>query len=83
MEEVADGVTVFATDLLPAGLRAEQVNTADINEINRMLKRFGCLVPIEMVQIKYLNNMIEHDHCMTKKRIRPTLGGIEVANMIR
>tara|TARA_R110002012_G_C11590360_1_gene606174 strand:+ start:494 stop:1174 length:681 start_codon:yes stop_codon:yes gene_type:complete len=70
-------------------------NTAGINAINRMLKSFGCLIPIEMVRIKYLNNIVEQDHRTIKKRIRPMLGfksfvsasatleGIEVANMIR
>ncbi len=70
-------------------------NTAGINEINRMLKRFGCPVPIEMVRIKYLNNIVEQDHRFIKRRIRPMLGfksfeaaastlaGIEVASMIR
>ncbi|MDH5626347.1 MAG: IS6 family transposase [Nitrospira sp.] len=70
-------------------------NTAGINAINRMLKSFGRPIPIEMVRIKYLNNMIEQDHRMIKKRVRPMLGfksfpsasatleGIEVANMIR
>ncbi|MBU3032492.1 IS6 family transposase, partial [Paracoccus marinaquae] len=70
-------------------------NTAGITEINRMLKRFGCPIPIEMVRIKYLNNRVEQDHRSIKKRIRPMLGfksfasasatleGIEVANMIR
>lgn len=70
-------------------------NTAGINAINRMLKRFGCPIPIEMVRIKYLNNVVEQDHRTIKKRIRPMLGfnsfrsasatleGIEVANMIR
>lgn len=70
-------------------------NTAGILEINRILKRFGCPTPIEMVRIKFLNNMIEQDHRAIKKRIRPMLGfksyvsasatleGIEVANMIR
>ncbi|MBN8245733.1 IS6 family transposase [Nitratireductor aquimarinus] len=70
-------------------------NTAGINEINRMLKRFGCPVPIEMVRIKYLNNIIEQDHRFIKRRIRlmlgfksfeaaaSTLAGIEVASMIR
>lgn len=27
-----------------------------------MLKRFDRLVPIEMVRIKYLNNLVEQDH---------------------
>jgi putative transposase len=70
-------------------------NTAGINEINRMLKRFGCPVPIEMVRIKYLNNIVEQDHRFIKRRIRLMLGfksfeaaasmlaGIEVASMIR
>ncbi len=70
-------------------------NTAGINAINRMLRRFGCPIPIEMVRIKFLNNMVEQDHRTIKKRIRPLLGfksfasasaaleGMEVANMIR
>ena len=70
-------------------------NTAGITAINRMLKRFGCPITIEMVRIKYLNNIVEQDHRTIKKRIRPMLGfksfgsasatleGIEVANMIR
>lgn len=70
-------------------------NTAGINAINRMLKRFGCPVSIAMVRIKYLNNIIEQDHRFIKRRTRPMLGfksfdaatsaiaGIEVVNMIR
>ena len=70
-------------------------NTAGINAINRMLKRFGCPVPIEMVRRKYLNNLVEQDHRFIKRRTRPmlgfksfesaasTLGGIELASMIR
>ncbi|SFJ15841.1 IS6 family transposase [Jannaschia pohangensis] len=70
-------------------------NTAGITAINRMLKSFGCPIPIEMIRIKYLNNMVEQDHRTIKKRIRPILGfksfssasatleGIEVADMIR
>ena len=34
-------------------------NTQGLKDINRMLKRFGCPVPIEMVRIKYLNNQVE------------------------
>jgi putative transposase len=37
-------------------------NTAGITAINRMLKRFGCPIAIEMVRIKYLNNIVEQDH---------------------
>ena len=70
-------------------------NTAGITAINRMLKRFGCPIPIEMVRIKFLNTIVEQDHRSIKKRIRPMLGfksfvsasatleGIEVASMIR
>jgi putative transposase len=50
---------------------------------------------IEILQVKYLNNMIEQDHRFIKKLTRPmkgfksfqsasaTLDGIEVAHMIR
>ena len=48
-------------------------NTAGISEINRMLRRFGCPLPIEMVRIKFLNNIVEQDHRTIKKRIRPML----------
>jgi putative transposase len=70
-------------------------NTEGIKDINRMLKRFGCPVPIEMVRIKYLNNLVEQDHRFIKRRVRPMLGfksfksaastiaGIELVNMIR
>lgn len=70
-------------------------DTAGINAINRMLKRFGCSIPIKMIRIKYLNNTVEQDHRTIEKRVRPMLGfksfasasttieGIEVANMIR
>ncbi|MBM3605477.1 MAG: IS6 family transposase [Alphaproteobacteria bacterium] len=70
-------------------------NTEGIKDINRMLKRFGCPVLIEMVRIKYLNNLVEQDHRFIKRRVRPVLGfksftsaastiaGIDVVNMIR
>ncbi|ERP94445.1 hypothetical protein Q669_31490 [Labrenzia sp. C1B10] len=70
-------------------------NTAGINEINRMLKSFGCPIPIEMVGTKYLSNIVELDYRFVKRRIRPMLGfksfeavastlaGIEAAGMIR
>lgn len=37
-------------------------NTEGIKDINRMLMGFGCLAPIKMVRIKYLNNLVEQDH---------------------
>ncbi|WP_298856207.1 IS6 family transposase, partial [uncultured Ruegeria sp.] len=49
-------------------------NTAGITAINKMLKGFGCPIPIEMVRRKYLNNIIEQDHRFIKRRIRPMLG---------
>lgn len=69
-------------------------NPEGIKEINWMLKRFGCPVPIEMVRIKYLNNLVEQDHRFIKRRVRPMLGfksfksaatiaGIKMVNMIR
>ena len=70
-------------------------NTAGTNAISRILRSFGCWIPIEMVRIKYLNKTVEQDHRSIKKCIRPmpgfksftsasaTLEGIEVANIIR
>ena len=70
-------------------------NTEGIREIKRMLKRFGCPVPIELMRIKYLNNLVEQDHRFIKRPVRPMLGfksfasaastisGIETVNMIR
>ncbi len=70
-------------------------NTAGIKAINKLLKGFGCPIPIEMVRRKYLNNIVEQDHRFIKRRIRPMLGfkafasaavtldGIEVAHMNR
>lgn len=70
-------------------------NTAGIKAINKMLKDFGCPIPIEMVRRQYLNDIVEQDHRFIKRRTRPMLGfkafasaaatldGIEVAHMIR
>lgn len=70
-------------------------NTAGLKATNKMLKGFGCQVPIEMVRRKYLNNIVEQDHRFIKRRTRlmfgfksfasasATLAGIEVAHMIR
>lgn len=70
-------------------------NTAGINALNSVMKRFGRPIPIEMVGIKLLNNMVEQDHRAIRKRVRPMLGfksfvsasatleRIGVANMIR
>ena len=70
-------------------------NTEEIRDINWMLKRFGCVISIEMVRIKYLNNLVEQDHRLVKRRVRPILRvksfkaeasnivGIELLIMIR
>ena len=63
--------------------------------MNWLLPFLGWFWLIEIVQIKYLNNIIEQDHRFIKKLTRPmkgfksfssasaTLDGIEVAHMIR
>ena len=68
---------------------------AGINAVNKMLKGFGCPIPIEMVRQKFLKNIVEEDHRFIKRRTRPglgftafdsaaaTLAGLEVVNMIR
>ncbi|NTG05141.1 IS6 family transposase [Agrobacterium rhizogenes] len=70
-------------------------NLAKLQNINRLLLLQGWFWLIEILQVKYLNNMIEQDHRFIKKLTRPmkgfksfqsasaTLDGIEVAHMIR
>lgn len=70
-------------------------STASIKAINKMLKGFGCPIPIRMVKQRYLNNIIEQGHRFIKRRISPMLGfksfdstastlaGVELVNMIR
>jgi putative transposase len=62
--------------------------------MNFLLLLHGWFWLIEVLQVKYLNNMIEQDHRFIKKLTRPmkgfksfqsasaTLDGIEVAHMI-
>jgi hypothetical protein len=57
-------------------------NTAGIRAINKMLKRFGCPIPIEMVRRKYLNNIIEQDHRFIKRRDQ-TYAGIQIFRFSR
>lgn len=71
------------------------VNLAGLQTINWLLLFQGWFWLIEILQVKYLNNMIEQDHRFIKKITRPmkgfksfrsasaTLDGIEVAHMIR
>jgi putative transposase len=49
-------------------------NTTGIKAINKLLKRFSCPTPIEMVRRKYLINIVEQDHRFIKRRTRPMLG---------
>lgn len=72
-----------------------EANLAGLQNINCMLLLQGWFWLIEVLQVKYLNNLIEQDHRFSKKLTRPmkgfkssqsasaTLDGIEVAHMIR
>jgi putative transposase len=70
-------------------------NLAGLQNINWLLLLHGWFWLTEILQVKYLNNMIEQDHGFIKKLTRPmkgfkslqaasaTLDGIEVVHMIR
>ena len=70
-------------------------NLAGLENINLLLMLLGLWRFIGILQVKYLNNIIEQDHRFIKKITRPmkgfqafhsaaaTLQGIEVAHMIR
>lgn len=70
-------------------------NLTGLQHINLGLKFSRTHRPIEILRVKYLNNIVEQDHRFIKKITRPTLGfkafhsaaatlaGIEVAHMIR
>jgi putative transposase len=70
-------------------------NLAGLRNMNWLLMIHGWFWLIEILQVKYLNNIIEQDHRFIKKLTRPmkgfksfpsasaTLDGIEVAHMIR
>jgi putative transposase len=70
-------------------------NLAGLQNMNMLLLLHGWFWLIEVLQVKYLNNIIEQDHRFIKKLTRPmqgfksfqsassTLDGIEVAHMIR
>ncbi|OAJ33377.1 hypothetical protein A0O36_02431 [Piscirickettsiaceae bacterium NZ-RLO1] len=50
-------------------------NTAGITMFNYLLFTLGLwFLMIEIIQIKYLNNMIEQDHRPVKKKMKATLG---------
>ena len=66
-----------------------------IENINMLLMLAGLISFIEILQVKYLNNLIEQDHRFIKKITNPMMGfkafnsakatidGIETAHMIR
>lgn len=70
-------------------------NLAGAQAINNILKITGAGKPIEILQVKYLNNILEQDHRFIKRITKHMLGfkafhsasatiaGIEVAHMIR
>jgi putative transposase len=70
-------------------------NNAGLENINLLFFLAGFFYVIDILQVKYLNNMIEQDHRFIKKITRPMLGfkafhsasatlaGIETAHMIR
>ena len=70
-------------------------NYAGLMNINTLLFFFGTTCFIDILRVKYLNNIIEQDHRFIKKITKPmmnfkafqsasaTLSGIELAHMIR
>ena len=70
-------------------------NYAGLMNINTLLFFFGVTCFIDILQVKYLNYIIEQDHRFIKKITKPmmnfkafhsanaTLAGIELAHMIR
>jgi len=70
-------------------------NYAGLENINMMLMLAGLISFVGILQVKYLNNLIEQDHRFIKKITKPMLGfkafhsakaaidGIETAHMIR
>ncbi|MBC8719734.1 IS6 family transposase [Ochrobactrum sp. Marseille-Q0166] len=70
-------------------------NLAGVQAVNNILKITGHSKMIEILQVKYLNNILEQDHRFIKRITKPMMGfkafhsaaatiaGIEVAHMIR
>ena len=70
-------------------------NYAGLENINFLLMLVGIISFVEILQIKYLNNLVEQDHRFIKKITKPMMGfkafhsanatiaGIETAHMIR
>ncbi len=51
-----------------------RANTDGIKAVNKILKGLVCPVPIEWERRRYLNNTVEQDHRLIKRRTRPMLG---------
>ncbi|WP_435656310.1 IS6 family transposase [Brucella pituitosa] len=72
-----------------------EANLAGVQAVNNILKITDTSKMIEILQVKYLNNILEQDHRFIKRITKHTLGfkafhsasatiaGIEVAHMIR
>jgi putative transposase len=87
----------IGTNGVPERIAIDQsgANLASLQSLNAILKFTGTGRIIDIIQSKYLNNMVEQDHRFIKKITRPMLGfkafysaaatltGIEVAYMIR
>jgi Transposase and inactivated derivatives len=70
-------------------------NYVGLENINMLLMLPGLISFVEILQVKYLNNLIEQDHRFIKKIANPMMGfkafhlakatidGIETAHMIR
>lgn len=70
-------------------------NYVELENINFLLMLAGIISFVEILQIKYLNNLVEQDHLFIKKITKPMMGlrafhsakatidGIETAHMIR
>ncbi|TYC64263.1 IS6 family transposase [Rhodobacterales bacterium] len=88
----------IGTNALPEKVVMDKsgANLAGLTNVNIYLLLTGCWWSfIDIVQVKYLNNIVEQDHRVVKKLTRPmmgfkafhsasaTLDGIETAHMIR
>lgn len=88
----------IGTNALPKKVVMDKsgANLAGLTNVNIYLLLTGCWWSfIDVVQVKYLNNIVEQDHRFVKKLTRPmmgfkafhsasaTLDGIETAHMIR
>jgi putative transposase len=70
-------------------------NYVGLENINFLLKLAGIISFVEILQIKYLNNLVEQEHRFIKKITKPMMGfkafhsakatvaGIETVHMIR